>query len=62
MMVIMAYSVPLEGGCVTENGSTGIARKSYAGKRTQTIAISVDGHVSIAASRGGASGDSRTFF
>jgi hypothetical protein len=62
MMVIMEYSVPLEGGCVTENGSTKIARKSHAYKRSRTIAISVDGHVSIAASRGGASGDSGTFF
>jgi hypothetical protein len=57
----MEYSVPLEGGCVTENGSTKIARKSHAYKRTRTIAISVDEHVSIAASRGGASGE-RNFF
>ncbi len=57
MMVIIEASVPLEGGCMT-------------GKRAENVpedvspdaAIFVDGYVSIAASRGGASGDSRTFF
>jgi len=29
----MEYSVPLEGGCVTENGSTKIARKLHAENR-----------------------------
>ena len=49
MMVIMEASVPLEGGWMTENGST-------------ETPVTVDGHVSIAASRGGASGDSGTIF
>jgi hypothetical protein len=49
MMVIIEASMPLESGWMTENDSTGAA-------------ATVDGHVSIAASRGGASGDSGTFF
>jgi hypothetical protein len=49
MMVIMDASVPLEGGWMTKNDSA-------------ETAVIVDGHVSIAASRGGASGDSGTFF
>ncbi|MDB5789484.1 MAG: hypothetical protein JWQ50_9399 [Caballeronia mineralivorans] len=49
MMVIIEASMPLESGWMTENDST-------------EAAATVDGHVSIAASRGGASGDSGTFF